>query len=84
MNLKLIGCIAMGVFVAHLALFMMAFSVRSRSAASATPGPPSFRVAEEVVVDPVTKAKTVNREITVSTRLRPEVYQGRPDSATRK
>jgi hypothetical protein len=85
MNLKLVGCIAMGVFVAHLALFMMIFGIRSRSEGSTRlPEAPNLRIAEEVVVDPATKVKTVNREITVSTKLRTELYRERNDSPPRK
>jgi hypothetical protein len=52
-NLKLLGCIAMGVFVAHLAIFMMVFRVRSMSQPSApVPEPPNLHVVEEIVVDP--------------------------------
>ena len=85
MNLKLLGCIAMGVFVAHLAVFMMVFGLRTgRHGAAAVAEPPNLRMAEQVVVDPATKTKVVNREITVSTNLRPELYQGKADQPARK
>ena len=78
MNFRLLGCIAMGVFVAHLAVFMMVFRIRSTSGPTAPPPePPNLRVAEEVVIDPKTKVKLVNREITVSTKLRSEAYPER-------
>ena len=85
MNFKLLGCIAMGVFVAHLAVFMMVFRVRSTSGPTAPlPEPANLRVAEEVVIDPRTKTKLVNREITVSTKLRSEVYTHRPEEAVKR
>jgi len=81
-NLKLLGCIAMGVFVAHLAIFMMVFRVRSMSQPSApVPEPPNLHVVEEIVVDPATKTRVVNREITVSTKLRSDLYQGKAEPA---
>jgi hypothetical protein len=66
MNLKLIGCIAMGVFVAHLAIFMMIFGVRSRSARS-TPPPeaPNLRICGRSRGGPCHQGEDVNREITV-------------------
>ena len=85
MNLKLLGCIAMGVFVAHLAIFMMVFRMRSMGQGSTPlPDPPNLHVVEEVVVDPATKTKVVNREITVSTKLRSELYQAKPEQSGRK
>ena len=78
MNAKLLLCIATGVFVAHLAGFMMVFTIRSRNLPPTVPPPtPSFRVAEEVVKDPKTGTKMVNREITVSTQLKSEYYRGK-------
>lgn len=85
MNLKLLLCIAMGVFVAHLAGFMVVFSIRSRNLPPVTPPPtPTFRMAEEIVKDPKTGTKIVNREITVSTELRPEYYRGKDASPPQK
>jgi hypothetical protein len=85
MNLKLLGCIAMGVFVAHLAVFMMVFRVRTMGVSSGpAPAPPNLHVAEEIVVDPATKTKLVNREITVSTALRAELYQDKAGQGGRK
>ncbi len=85
MNLKLLGCIAMGVFVAHMAVFMMVFRYRTLGGPSEPPPePPSFRSTEEVVIDPATKTRVVNREFTITTKLRPELYQGPSELPGRK
>ena len=84
MNAKLIGCILMGVFVAHLAVFMMIDRYRWMNRPAPAPTPVPLSLAEEIVVDPKTGAKIVNREITVSTKLRPEVYRGSGDERTEK
>jgi hypothetical protein len=84
-NLKLLLCIAMGVFVAHLAVFMMIFSIRSRQLPPPPiPPPPNFKYAEEVVVNPKTHERIVNREITVSTKLRSDLYQGRNEEPAKR
>jgi hypothetical protein len=76
MKIKLVLCIAMGVFVAHLAVFMMVFSVRSRQLPAPPPRPePNFKFAEQIVKT-TAGDRIVNREITVSTKLRGELYQG--------
>jgi len=76
-NIKLLLCIAMGVFVAHLAVFMMLFTIRSRQMPDPpTPPPPSFKYAEQIVKNPENGTRIVNREITVSTKLRGELYKG--------
>ena len=85
MNLKLLGCIAMGVLVAHLAIFMMVFRIRSMNQPSAPVSrTPNLHVAEEIVVDPATRTKVVNREITVSTKLRSDLYQGKAAEPAQK
>ncbi len=66
MNLKLFGCIAMGVFVAHLGVFMILSHLRP---APPKPPEPNFKVRSQTVVDTDTGEQTVYREITVSTRL---------------
>jgi hypothetical protein len=63
---RLLLCIGMGVFVAHLGVFMILSHLR--------PQPPkplknNFTVRSQVVVDRETGEKTVYREITVSTRI---------------
>ena len=45
---------------------------------------PNLHLAEKIVIDPATKTKVVNREITVSTNLRPELYLGKADQPVRK
>ena len=71
MNVKIFLCIAMGVFVAHLALFMLIARVRMDAHPPVPPPKPNFHVAEETVIDPQTGEKMVHREIRVSTRLAP-------------
>lgn len=67
MNGRLFLCIGMGVFVAHLGLFMFLSHLRPQPH---TPVPhDNFKVRSQVVVDRETGEKTVYREITVSTRL---------------
>jgi hypothetical protein len=79
MNAKIILCIAMGVFVAHLAVFMIIFRLHMDAHPPVPPPPPNFRVAEEHVIDPATGEKLLHREISVSTKLAPGVYQGRTE-----
>jgi hypothetical protein len=77
MNIKLLLCIAMGVFVAHLAVFMMLFTIKSRQLPDPPmPPPPNFKFAEQIVRNPENGTRIVNREITVSTKLRGELYKG--------
>jgi hypothetical protein len=84
-NLKLLLCIAMGVFVAHIAVFMIIFSVRSRQLPPPpVPPPPNFKYAEQVVVNPKTGDRVVNREITVTTKLRGDLYQGRSEEPAKR
>ncbi len=80
MNFKLIICIAMGAFVAHLAIFMIYMRINFHPTAPPPPRKPNFTTAQEVVRDAKTGAKTVHQEFTISTRLAPPgTYQGRPD-----
>lgn len=70
MNFKLLLCIGMGVFVAHLAVFMMIMRFRLNRLPTQPPEPVrNFSVAEAVVVDPKTGEKMVHREFRVSTKL---------------
>ena len=70
MNARLILCIAMGVFVAHLGVFM--FLSHLREEPPKPPGP-NFKVRSQTVVDRDTGEKTIYREITVSTKMTPPV-----------
>ena len=84
MNAKIILCIAMGVFVAHLAVFMIIFRLRMDAHPPVPPPRPNFHVAEEKVTDPATGEKIVHRELSVSTKLAPGVYRGRGDEPVEK
>lgn len=80
MNFRLIFCIGLGVFVAHMAVFM----IYMRVTFNPPPLPPrpkkNFGLAEEIVPDAKTGGRIVNREFTVSTQLAPAgTYVGRPD-----
>lgn len=66
MNGRLLLCIAMGVFVAHLGVFMILNNLRPKPP---KPPEPTFKVRSQLVVDRDSGEKTVYREITVSTRL---------------
>jgi hypothetical protein len=81
MNAKLIFCIAMGVFVAHLAVIMLVFSIQQRmQPPPPAPRPPNFKVAEGEFVDASTGTRITVQEFTVTTRLAPAgTYTGRPD-----
>ena len=71
MNLRILFCIGMGVFVTHIGVFMLLSHLGSQ--AHYTPPPkPNFSATASVVVDPKTGEKTTYREITVSTKFAPE------------
>ena len=74
----------MGVFVAHLAVIMMIERYRWSNRPAPAPTPVPLSMVEQVVTDPKTGAKIVNREITVSTKLRSEVYRGKDDERAEK
>lgn len=63
---RLLLCIGMGVFVAHLGIFMILDHLKPKPP---PPPPPTFKVRSQLVVDHATGEQTVYREITVSTRL---------------
>ncbi|MEI9893899.1 MAG: hypothetical protein WDN28_08340 [Chthoniobacter sp.] len=69
MNFRLLLCIAMGVFVAHLGVFMLIEKIQEKP--YVPPPKPNFTSHSTVVVDPQTGEKTIYREITVSTRFAP-------------
>jgi hypothetical protein len=74
----------MGVFMAHLAGFMVYFTIRSRQLPPTPMQPqPTFKYAEEVVTNPQTGDRLVNREITVTTKLRSDLYRS-PSPETAK
>jgi len=69
MNIRLLLCIAMGVFVAHLGVFMLIEQFRQKPY---VPKPrPNFSAKASVVVNAETGEKTIYREITVSTKFAP-------------
>lgn len=68
MNFRLLLCIAMGVFVAHLGVFMLLAQIRPKPK-FVPPPTPNFTTRERIVVDGETGEKTIYREITVSTKL---------------
>jgi len=70
MNFRLLLCIAMGVFVAHLGVVMLISELRPKPRLVATPKP-NFVSRSTVVVNPETGEKTIYREITVSTKFAP-------------
>jgi len=76
MNFRLLLCIAMGVFVAHLGVFMLIEHFHEKP--YVPPPKPNFSAKARVVVDPQTGEKTTYREITVSTRFAPAPATPRP------
>lgn len=80
MNARIFFCIAMGVFVAHMAVFMIYVRVTMNPQPAPPKPKPNFKFAEEIVRESRTGAKIVNREFTVSTRLAPPgTYKGLPE-----
>ena len=71
MNFRLLCCIAMGVFVAHIGVVMLIAQLRPKPHV-APPPKPNFTTVSTVFVDPRTGEKTTFREITVSTKFAPE------------
>ena len=70
MNLRLLSCIAMGVFVTHIGVAMLLMHLRPEPH-SARPPKPNFTTKSTVFVDPRTGEKTISREFTVSTKFAP-------------
>ena len=68
MNFRLLLCIAMGVFVAHIGVVMLIAQFRPKPQ-YALPPKPNFTSISTVVVDSKTGEKTTYREITVSTKF---------------
>jgi hypothetical protein len=70
MNFRLLLCIAMGVFVAHIGVVMLIAQFRPKPHYTLPPKP-NFTSTATVVVDSKTGEKTTYREITVSTKFAP-------------
>lgn len=68
MNIRLLLCIVMGVFVAHIGVFMLIAQLRPKPKL-VPPPKPNFTAKATVVVNAETGEKTVYREITVSTKF---------------
>ena len=71
MNLRLLLCIAMGVFTTYIGVFMLVSALKTRGRLSAPPPKPNFFARSSVVVDATTGEKMIYREITVSTKFAP-------------
>ena len=71
MNIRLLLCIIMGVFTAHIGLFMLIaqFKPKPKLVARAKP---NFSAKAYVGVDAETGEKVVYREITVTTKFAPD------------
>ena len=69
-NLRLLFCIAMGMFTTALGVVMLVKSLR-REPPSEPPPRPNFSARATTVIDPETGAKTTYREITVTTKFAP-------------
>jgi hypothetical protein len=67
-NLKLLLCIVMGVFVAHLGVLALINQLRPKPRL-VPPPKPNFSAKATVVVDEKSGEKTTYREITVSTKF---------------
>lgn len=70
MDFRLLCCIGMGVFVAHLGVFMIIEQLHPKPHIPPPPKP-NFSAKSTAVVDPKTGEKTIYREITVSTKFVP-------------
>lgn len=70
MNFRLLLCIAMGVFVAHLGVLMLIAQFKPKPKL-VPPPKPNFSAKARVVVNAETGERTVYREITVSTKFAP-------------
>jgi len=78
MDIRLIFCIAMGVFVAHLGVFMLIEQIHPRPLPPLPPKP-NFTSRATTYVNPKTGEKTIYREITVSTKFTPAEATPRPE-----
>jgi len=71
MNFRIVCCIAMGVFAAHIGVVMLIAQFRPKPHYTLPPKP-NFTAQSTVFVDSKTGEKTIYREITVSTKFAPE------------
>lgn len=71
MNIRLLLCIIMGVFTAHIGLFMLISQFKPK-AKLRVPPKPNFTAKAYPIVDAETGEKVIYREITVSTKFTPE------------
>lgn len=71
MNIRLLLCIIMGVFTAHIGLFMLIAQFKPKPKLVA-PLKPNFSAKAYVGVDEETGEKVVYREITVTTKFAPD------------
>ena len=78
MQFRLLLCIGMGVFVAHIGIFMLISHLRPAPAYKLPPKP-NFTSKSTTVVDPKTGEKTIYREITVSTKFAPAASTPPPE-----
>ena len=69
MNARLLACIVMGVFTAHIGVLMVIDHLRPKPKLAVSTKPNFAATTEVIEVDAATGEKTVRREITVSTKL---------------
>lgn len=70
MNLRLLLCIALGLFTTYIGVVMLVQQLRPPPRAPLPPKP-NFSARSATFTDPETGEKTIHREITVSTKLGP-------------
>jgi hypothetical protein len=71
MNIRLLLCIIMGVFTAHIGMFMLISQFKPKPKLVARERP-NFSAKSYPIVDAETGEKVIYREITVSTKFAPE------------
>ena len=80
MNFRLLLCIIMGVFTAHIGLFMLLEQLEPKPKFT-LPAKPTFTSRAATVVDRETGEKTTYRELTISTKLMPNLPEIIADTA---
>ena len=78
MNIRLVLCIIMGVFTAHIGIFMLIAQFKPKPKLVA-PLKPNFSAKAYAIIDEETGEKAVYREITVSTKFSPAAATPPPD-----